>query len=46
MLSARETIPEEHSDSDHYTTADVDARLSVDVDMLDAQEAEVDINLT
>jgi hypothetical protein len=40
MLSASETILEEHSDGDHDTTADVDA--SVDVDMLDARE-EVDI---
>lgn len=41
MLSASETNIEEHSDSDHDTTADVNA--SVDVDMLDAQE-EFDIN--
>ncbi len=46
MLSASETIPEEHSDSDQDTTADVDATVDTHVDMLDAQEDRVDVDMT
>jgi hypothetical protein len=45
MLSASETIIEEQSDSDHDTTADVDASVDANMHMLDTQE-EVNINLT